>query len=112
MHEQRYETRDEARKDIFEYSELFYNHGRRHSTLGQVSPAEFEARAKVAKAGVHENGARSPRWQWMYHAPTLKPHGLTGSKGWAAETRAGALTGRGDAEHAVLQTRSRDRGIL
>lgn len=48
VHEQRYETRDEARKDIFEYIELFYNHSRRHSTLGRISPAEFEARAQVA----------------------------------------------------------------
>ncbi len=48
VHEQRYETRDEARKDIFEYIELFYNTSRRHSTLGQISPAAFEARAEVA----------------------------------------------------------------
>lgn len=38
----RYRTRDEARADIFEYIEGFYNPRRRHSTLGQVSPAEFE----------------------------------------------------------------------
>ena len=48
VHEQRYETRDEARKDIFEYIELFYNTSRRHSTLGQISPAAFEAKAEVA----------------------------------------------------------------
>ena len=38
----RYRTRDEARADIFEYIEGFYNPVRRHSTLGQISPAEFE----------------------------------------------------------------------
>jgi putative transposase len=38
----RYRTRDEARADIFEYIEGFYNPQRRHSTLGQISPAEFE----------------------------------------------------------------------
>lgn len=37
-----YPTRDAARADIFEYIEAFYNSRRRHSTLGQVSPAEFE----------------------------------------------------------------------
>jgi putative transposase len=37
-----YRTRDEARADIFDYIERFYNPRRRHSTLGQVSPAEFE----------------------------------------------------------------------
>jgi len=38
----RYRTRDEARADMFEYIEGFYNPQRRHSKLGQVSPAEFE----------------------------------------------------------------------
>jgi putative transposase len=38
----RYRTRDEARADIFQYIEGFYNPRRRHSTLGQVSPADFE----------------------------------------------------------------------
>ena len=38
----RYRTRDEARADIFDYIERFYNPRRRHSTLGQVSPADFE----------------------------------------------------------------------
>jgi putative transposase len=40
----RYRTRDEARADVFDYIERFYNPKRRHSTLGQVSPAEFERR--------------------------------------------------------------------
>jgi len=40
----RYRTRDEARADLFEYIEPFYNSRRRHSTLGQVSPVEFENR--------------------------------------------------------------------
>lgn len=37
-----YSTRDAARADIFDYIEQFYNSRRRHSTLGQVSPMEFE----------------------------------------------------------------------
>lgn len=37
-----YLTRDEARADIFDYIEVFYNRRRRHSTLGMMSPAEFE----------------------------------------------------------------------
>jgi putative transposase len=40
----RYASRDEARADVFDYIERFYNCRRRHSTLGQVSPAEFERR--------------------------------------------------------------------
>jgi len=38
----RYVTRDEARADVFDYVERFYNPRRRHSTLGQVSPDQFE----------------------------------------------------------------------
>lgn len=37
-----YRTRDEARADVFDYIERFYNPTRRHSTLGYVSPIEFE----------------------------------------------------------------------
>lgn len=43
-----YETRKEARKDIFEYIEVFYNRQRRHSALGYLSPAEFEKRTRAA----------------------------------------------------------------
>lgn len=42
VHRKTYPTRDAARADIFDYIEAFYNTRRRHSTLGQVSPAEFE----------------------------------------------------------------------
>jgi transposase InsO family protein len=48
VHHRRYETREAARQDIFEYIEVFYNRRRRHSTLGYDSPAEFEARTAVA----------------------------------------------------------------
>lgn len=48
VHHRRYLTRDEARQDIFEWIEVFYNRQRRHSTLGYRSPAEFEAMDKVA----------------------------------------------------------------
>lgn len=42
VHHRNYRTRDEARADIFEWIEVFYNRKRRHSTLGYLSPAEFE----------------------------------------------------------------------
>jgi putative transposase len=35
-------TREEAKKAIFEYIELFYNRKRRHSSLGYLSPLEYE----------------------------------------------------------------------
>ena len=43
-----YRTRDEAKADVFDYIERFYNPKRRHSTLGYLSPMEFEMRAQLA----------------------------------------------------------------
>lgn len=43
-----YRTRDQARADVFDYIERFYNPKRRHSTIGYVSPAEFERMAELA----------------------------------------------------------------
>jgi hypothetical protein len=40
-----YRTRDEARADVFDYIERFYNTKRRHSTIGYLSPMEFEMKA-------------------------------------------------------------------
>jgi transposase InsO family protein len=37
-----YKTREEAKQSLFEYIELFYNRQRRHSTLGYLSPLQFE----------------------------------------------------------------------
>ena len=42
VHDARFVTRAEARAAIFEYIEVFYNRQRRHSSLGYVSPAEYE----------------------------------------------------------------------
>jgi putative transposase len=39
----KYTTRDEARADVFDYIERFYNPRRRHSTLEYLSPLRFEA---------------------------------------------------------------------
>jgi putative transposase len=44
-----YRTRAEARASVFEYIEAFYNRTRLHSTLGYMSPEDFErARTNVA----------------------------------------------------------------
>ncbi len=40
-----YRTRDDARADVFDYIERFYNPKRRHSTLGYLSPADYEMQA-------------------------------------------------------------------
>ena len=43
-----YRTRDAARADVFDYIERFYNTVRRHSTIGYLSPVEFEKKAGLA----------------------------------------------------------------
>ncbi len=48
VHDRRYATREEAKQDIFEWIEVFYNRQRRHSTLGYRSPAEFEVMNQVS----------------------------------------------------------------
>ncbi len=40
-----YRTRDQARADVFDTVERFYNPRRRHSTIGYLSPMEFERKA-------------------------------------------------------------------
>ena len=42
-----YRSRNQARADIFDFIERFYNPKRRHSTIGYLSPIEFEKRAEV-----------------------------------------------------------------
>jgi len=43
-----YWTRDEAKADIFDYIERFYNPKRRHSTIGYVRPIAFEEKMALA----------------------------------------------------------------
>ena len=53
VHHRRFQTRQEAKTEIFEYLEGFYNRRRRHSTLGYLSPAEFEQETQLVTEGVH-----------------------------------------------------------
>lgn len=48
VHGRVYRTRAEARADVFDYIERFYNTRRRHSTLGYVSPVAFEKQQQLA----------------------------------------------------------------
>ena len=45
VHHRVYATRDQARRDLFQYIEGFYNPRRLHSALGYLSPEEMERRA-------------------------------------------------------------------
>ena len=42
VHRRSWPTRRELTSEVFEYVEAFYNTSRRHSTLGYLSPAQFE----------------------------------------------------------------------
>jgi len=62
INRRRFKRRDEARLAIFDYIECFYNPVRRHSSLGYLSPIEFEEamaeeeseKARIGKPeGVH-----------------------------------------------------------
>jgi putative transposase len=50
-----FENNAAARTELFDYIEVFYNQRRRHSTLGQISPATFERRALMEGMDAMEN---------------------------------------------------------
>jgi putative transposase len=47
-----YKTRTEARQDVFDYIEMFYNPKRKHVRNGMLSPAGFERQQKMRTEGV------------------------------------------------------------
>jgi transposase InsO family protein len=51
----RFESCGVAKMELFDYIEVFYNQRRRHSTLGQISPAAFERRANEEGVDAMEN---------------------------------------------------------
>lgn len=48
IHQQTYQTRDQARQAVFEYIEVFYNRDRLHSANGYMSPVDYELQLKTA----------------------------------------------------------------
>jgi transposase InsO family protein len=53
VYRRQFQNRQEAQTAIFAYIEGFYNRRRRHSTLGYLSPVEFEQRTSLVEDGVH-----------------------------------------------------------
>jgi len=45
---ERFESHGDAKMELFDYIEVFYNQRRRHSTIGQISPAAYERRTQAA----------------------------------------------------------------
>lgn len=50
VHHRKYRTRAEARRDIFDYIEVFYNRERLHSSLGYLSPLNYEKQIAAKQA--------------------------------------------------------------
>lgn len=49
-----YKTREEARRDVFDYIEMFYNPKRKHARNGILSPVELERQSKMIPEGVQK----------------------------------------------------------
>jgi transposase InsO family protein len=47
IHRRSWPMREELRREVFEYIEIFYNATRRHSTLDMLSPAGYEERQSL-----------------------------------------------------------------
>jgi transposase InsO family protein len=59
----RFESCGEAKMELFDYIEVFYNQRRRHSTLDYLSPAAFERRAAM-DAAVPADAQTAPTGTW------------------------------------------------
>ena len=53
VHRENYATREEARRSLFESIEVFYNRQRLHSTLGYLSPFQYEESRKLPQVSAH-----------------------------------------------------------
>ena len=53
VHRMKFRTREEAKRKIFEYVEMYYNRKRAHSTLGYLSPFEYEKHSLLSQQLVH-----------------------------------------------------------
>jgi putative transposase len=52
----RFDSCSAAKRELFDYIEVFYNQRRRHSTIGQISPATYERRVREEGMDAMENG--------------------------------------------------------
>ena len=59
VHRCHYRTRAEARTDIFQYTEVFYNRQRRHSYANQMSPEQFETDVLI-QSNSRDDGTLEP----------------------------------------------------
>ena len=55
IHRRSWPDREELRREVFDYIEIFYNATRRHSTLGMLSPARYEERYSLEQLNNDNN---------------------------------------------------------
>ena len=55
VHRRSWPEREELRREVFDYIEIFYNATRRHSTLGMLSPARYEREKTRSNNKQHNN---------------------------------------------------------
>ena len=68
--------RQEIRSEVFRYIEGYYNRQRRHSTLGYVSPAEFEESHQSTPLDIPASRHHAPPRSAAKRAPDLEKPGL------------------------------------
>ncbi len=65
----RFESYAHAKEALFDYIEVFYNQRRRHSTLGQISPAAFERRTVAASIATGRSTAATSQRTMLMPTP-------------------------------------------
>jgi len=55
IHRHSWPDREELRREVFDYIEIFYNATRRHSTLGMLSPVRYEERHSLERLNDNNN---------------------------------------------------------
>lgn len=55
VHHRSFDTREQARAEIFDYMELFYNRHHAHAALQYMSPVDYEDSHRVTKTNCPEN---------------------------------------------------------
>ncbi len=55
IHRRSWPEREELRREVFDYIEIFYNATRRHSTLGMLSPAAYEKINSLEQQNITNN---------------------------------------------------------
>ena len=69
----RFDSYAHAKEALFDYIEVFYNQRRRHSTLGQISPAEFERRSTQAALSTRPRDRINPMHRLALQARETVP---------------------------------------